>query len=148
MAQDTAAETGPLADERAEADVVGSLLLADGQQVDEILAVVAAEDLWRGAHRTIVEAVAELRRDGHPTDPTAVARRLADRGDLDAVGGHVALAELAHRVPSPASGAWYAWVVADLARRRQVQLHATAWPTRSPTASATSTRWSPTPPTA
>jgi replicative DNA helicase len=119
------AETNPLVDERAEADVVGSLLLADGQLVDEILAVVDPGDLWRGVHRTVTEAVVELRRDGYPTDPTAVARRLADRGDLDNAGGHAYLADVAHQVPSPANGAFHARVVADLARRRHVQLQAT-----------------------
>lgn len=111
----------PLADVACEIDVVGSLLLADGPQVDEILACIDPDDLWIGAHRTISEAIRDLRRDAHPTDTTAVARTLSDRGHLDHVGGHQALADLVHHVPSPASGPWYARQVADLARRRQVR---------------------------
>lgn len=122
----TDVETAPtLADPACEADVVGSLLLADTPLVDEILACCEPGDMWSGAHRTITEAVADLRRHDHPTDTTAVARHLADHGHLEHVGGHQALADLVHHVPSPASGPWYAAQVADLARRRRIRQHAT-----------------------
>lgn len=111
----------PLADPTVELDTVGSLLLAETPLVDEILACCQPGDMWVGAHRTIVEAIADLRRHGHPTDTTAVARWLADRRYLDGVGGHQALAEMVHHVPTPVSGPWYARQVADLARRRYVQ---------------------------
>ena len=121
---DPTADANPLVDEASEAEVVGSMLLADGHIIDEIAAACEPTDFWRGSHRTIAETVVELRRGGEPSDPTAVARRLDDKGQLDDAGGANNLSELAYHVATPANGAYHARTVADLARRRQVQLNA------------------------
>jgi hypothetical protein len=115
----TAVNVDHLADLAAEQAIIGACLLdTAGATRAQILAAVQPADFYRGAHRTIVETIAGLHRDGTPVDAVTVADRLAGR--LTDVGGPATLTDAISTVPSAASGLHYARIVAGLAHRRRV----------------------------
>ena len=59
--------------------------------------LVNADHYWRPAHRLIHQAITELISQGAPSDPVAVAEKLARRGELDRAGGARYLHELVGR---------------------------------------------------
>lgn len=103
----------------AEASALGAMLLCV-DAIDEVVDVIGPADFYRGAHRTIFEAVASLHDAGEPADPVTVADELDRRGHLDDVGGAAALTDLATVVPSAVTAAHYARIVADCALRRRL----------------------------
>jgi replicative DNA helicase len=103
----------------AEVSVLGSMLLSK-DAIAEVSELVGPEDFYRGAHRTIFEAVHDLYDRGEPVDLVTLADELERRGDLDGVGGAVGLADLLQRVPTAANALYYARIVAEQAMRRRL----------------------------
>ncbi len=58
-------------------------------------AAAGPENLFRPAHRIIFEAIISLTNRHIPVDPIALADTLKATGQLEAVGGHAYLTELA-----------------------------------------------------
>jgi replicative DNA helicase len=103
----------------AEVSVVGSMLLSK-DAIAEATEHVRADDFYRGAHRTMFEAALSLYDRGEPVDPVSLAEELKSLGRLDDVGGQVEIAEIVHRVPTPANAAYYARIVAAAAMKRRL----------------------------
>ncbi len=103
----------------AEVSVLGSMLLSK-DAIAEVNEVVHPEDFYRGAHRTIFEAVSDLYDRGEPVDPVTLGDELERRGTLESAGGGVAITELIDRVPTAANAVYYARIVAEQALRRRL----------------------------
>ncbi len=103
----------------AEVSVLGSMLLSR-DAIAEVLEFVGPEDFYRGAHRTMFEAIHDLYDRGEPVDPVTLADDLERRGTLGDVGGALAIAELVAKVPTAANALYYARIVADHALRRRL----------------------------
>ena len=103
----------------AEVSVIGSMLLSK-DSIPEVNEIIEAEDFYRGAHRTLYEAVCDLYDRGEPVDPVTLGDELDRRGRLESVGGVVAISDLLGRVPTAANAAYYARIVADQALRRRL----------------------------
>lgn len=103
----------------AEVSVLGSMLLSK-DAIAEVSEIVKAEDFYRGAHRTLFEAISALYDRGEPVDAVTLGDELEARGRLDSVGGVVAISDLLSRVPTAANAAYYARIVADQAVRRRL----------------------------
>lgn len=103
----------------AEVSVIGSMLLSK-DAIAEAVEHVRAEDFYRGAHRTMFEAALSLYDRGEPVDSVSLAEELKRLGRLEDVGGQVEIAEIVHRVPTPANAAYYARVVAAAAMKRRL----------------------------
>lgn len=103
----------------AEVSVLGSMLLSK-DAIAEISEVLSPQDFYRGAHRTMFEAVRDLYDAGEPVDQVTLADALESRGLLDDVGGPAAIADIAAQVPTPANGLYYARIVSDHALRRRL----------------------------
>jgi replicative DNA helicase len=103
----------------AEVSVVGSMLLSK-DAIAEVTEILIAEDFYRGAHRTMFEAIRDLYDRGEPVDPVTLADELERRGQLEDVGGAVAIADLVSRVPTSANAQYYARIVSDHALRRRL----------------------------
>jgi len=114
-----AAPRRPPHDLGAERALLGSALL-DPKMLSAILQHVAAPDLYCPDHQAILRAICELDAHGQPIDAVTVADELARRGDLERVGGAMALADILAAVPSAAHGEAYAMRVAALAARREI----------------------------
>src|SRR5947208_12634482 len=70
-----------------------------------------AEDFYRDRHRTIYEAIMRLNENADPVDVLTVSESLAQRGQLEEVGGRDVVASLAAKVPAPGSAKHYAKIV-------------------------------------
>jgi replicative DNA helicase len=103
----------------AEVSVLGSMLLSK-DAIAEVSELVGPEDFYRGAHRTIYEAIHDLYDRGEPVDLVTLADELDRRGELDGVGGAVGLADLLQRVPTAANALYYARIVSEQAMRRRL----------------------------
>lgn len=109
----------PAHDLAAEQAVIGATLLAPTAMTD-LAAALTAEDFHRPAHVILWRVLCDMHARGIPTDPIAVAARLAELGELGKVGGAPYLHTLMQVVPTAANAAHYAQVVADHAKRRTV----------------------------
>jgi replicative DNA helicase len=96
----------------AEESVLGAMMVSESTIEPVLLDVrLQAEDFYRDRHRTIYEAIIRLNEDANPVDVLTVSEALAQRGQLDGVGGRDVVASLAARVPAPGSAKHYAQIV-------------------------------------
>lgn len=105
-------------DQAAEHALLGSLMLAD------IDPYVSADDFEDESNQLIYRAIAGLRAEGKPVDPTTVRNRMGVDA-VAAIGGPAVLLDIASSVPSAYNADGYAEIVRDNARRRRVYRHAT-----------------------
>jgi replicative DNA helicase len=103
----------------AEVSVLGSMLLSKNA-IAEVVEFVGHQDFYRGAHRTMFEAIRDLYDRGEPVDSVTLADELQRRGTLDSVGGLVAITDLISQVPTAANAGYYARIVAEHALRRRL----------------------------
>ncbi|TNH24069.1 hypothetical protein FHG89_25680 [Micromonospora orduensis] len=108
---------------QAEQIVIGAAMTTV-EHADELLTLVAVDQLGTPAHRAVWRAIARLRERGEPTDPAAVANALLTADELHKVGGAVYLADCLEAVPVAAQGPHYAGIVAEAAHQRGTQLAA------------------------
>lgn len=106
-----------LYDEAAERHVLGAMMLGGTSTVIEVGGVIDETDLWRGAHRTVWDAIVGQVEDRAPCDLPAVTDRLVAQGDQDA---STLAVDAVTETPSAASAVYYARIVHDLSRRRRI----------------------------
>ena len=116
----------PPHDIKAEVCVLGSMLL-DVKAVSIAREIVDADSFYRPAHQHIYKAIAYMAdhpaRWGSP-DVVTLRAAMAERGCLEKVGGVEYLVELLN-VPQPENVGYYARIVADNARKRQLIIAST-----------------------
>jgi len=112
----------PPQDIDAERGVIGSLLHAPAK-CDDVASIVRAEDFYADANRKLFAHLLAMHEAGGRIDLLLLRERLKRLGDLEAVGGVAYLAEVAQSVPYAANWAYYARIVARLARLRAM-IHA------------------------
>ena len=96
----------------AEESVLGAMMVSESTIEPVLLDVrLHAEDFYRDRHRTIYEAIIRLNENADPVDVLTVSEALAQRGQLDEVGGRDVVASLAAKVPAPGSARHYAQIV-------------------------------------
>ncbi len=98
----------------AEEAVLGAILL-DNRALDRANEILEADDFYREAHRRIFRALHELDDRRERADVITLTECLKRRGDLEAVGGAAAIAELAERTSTAANVDLYAQIVKDKA---------------------------------
>ena len=98
----------------AEEAVLGAILL-DNRALDRANEIVQADDFYRESHRRIFRALNDLDDRRERADVITLAECLKRRGDLEAVGGAAALAELVERTATAANVDLYAQIVKDKA---------------------------------
>ncbi|WP_370324909.1 replicative DNA helicase [Euzebya sp.] len=103
----------------AEVSVLGSMLLS-ADAIAEVSELVRPEDFYRGAHRTMFEAMRDLYDKGEPVDSVTLADELQHRGKLEDVGGALAITDISAQVPTPANAVYYARIVNDRALKRRL----------------------------
>jgi replicative DNA helicase len=103
----------------AEVSVLGAALLST-TATSEAVELLRVDDFYRGAHRTVFEAIQALHADGEPADTVTVTEWLARRDRLDEVGGPAALHDLTVSTPTAANAAYYARIVRDKALLRRL----------------------------
>jgi replicative DNA helicase len=90
-----------------------SAILIDNQTLLEIVDILTAEDFYKTAHQKIFMAIADLFAVGEPVDLVTLTNKLKIRGDLEAVGGAVYLAQLVDSIPLAVNAPHYARIIRD-----------------------------------
>jgi replicative DNA helicase len=103
----------------AEESVLGSMMLS-AEAIAEVIEVLRPEDFYRGSHRKIYQTLLDIYGRGEPVDAITAAAELTRRGIMEDVGGALFIHDLVERVPTPASAAYYARIVAELAVLRRL----------------------------
>lgn len=80
-------------DIEAEQAVLATCML-NTDAADEIVISLRPENFYRGSHRIIFEAIFEMSRDGVAPDAISLADKLNAKGQLEAAGGRLYLADL------------------------------------------------------
>jgi replicative DNA helicase len=96
----------------AEQSVLGGVLL-DNDVFPGILEILAGDEFYRGAHRTIFAAAIELFERNEPCDLVTLTDVLKSGKKLEQVGGASYLASLVDRVPSAANVNHYARIIKE-----------------------------------
>jgi replicative DNA helicase len=107
---------------QAEQGVLGSLLI-DPEALSLVADVLAAEDFYRDAHRTIFAAMLALAERHQPADFLTLCDELERRGTLETVGGASAITALINLVPTSGNVVYYGRIVARTAVLRRL-IHA------------------------
>src|SRR5262249_12065251 len=103
----------------AEQSVLGGLLL-DNAAADKIGDILAAEDFYNDAHRTLYGTMMTLITENKPADVVTVADAVASIKKLDYVGGMAYIGALVDNVPTAANIRRYAEIVRDRAILRRL----------------------------
>jgi replicative DNA helicase len=103
----------------AEQAVLGSLLVQNAA-MDAIGATLRAEHFYRKAHGQVFSAIVALLERGIAADFVTVKEELTRRGELEAVGGPVYLAELSTGVPRATNVEYYARIVREKSMLRRL----------------------------
>ena len=103
----------------AEESVLGSMMLS-AEAIAAVVDIVKAEDFYRSSHQLIFEAMLSIYARGEPVDAITAVEELKRRHALDGVGGPLYVYNLVESVPTPASAAYYAHIVADHALLRRL----------------------------
>jgi replicative DNA helicase len=101
----------------AEEAVLGGILL-DNRALDRAVEILIPEDFYRESHRRIFRALIDLDLRHESADVITLTESLRRRGDLEAVGGAAAVAELVERTATAANVDLYARIVKDKATLR------------------------------
>lgn len=109
----------PPQDIESERVVIGSMLL-DEQATLECQNAVAPEDYLLPAHATLHRVIVDMRGRGEQTHPQLLAAELRRLGELERIGGEVAISRLIQSVPTAAAGLYHAEIVHDCAVRRRL----------------------------
>lgn len=108
----------------AEQSVLGGLM-QDASHFDSVAEVVGEQDFYKSGHRKIFRAMLELVEREQPLDVITLSEFLAQRDELEAMGGLDYLTDLATEVPSSANVVAYARIVRERATLRQLIAAAT-----------------------
>ncbi len=103
----------------AEESVLGAVLLSE-DAVNEVMDRVHPEDFYIPAHQAVFEAMRELFDANQAIDAVTVSEELRRRGELEKVGGIQYLTRLVDIVPSTSNVAYYAGIVEEHAKRREL----------------------------
>ncbi len=103
----------------AEQSVIGGLLL-DNERWDTVSEHVMTQDFYSRPHRLIFDGVKSILAAGKPLELITLSEYLAQREQLEDVGGFAYLADLAKNTPSAANINAYAEIVAERALVRKL----------------------------
>jgi replicative DNA helicase len=99
--------------------VVLSCCLVSSFAIIQVASRLKVSDFYREAHQSIYTRIGKLHRQGIPVDLTTL-RDSFQGGELDEVGGYGYLVDLASSIPTVSHALYYADIVADRSRRRQL----------------------------
>ena len=103
----------------AEESVIGAVLLSE-DAVNEVMDRIHPEDFYVPAHQAIYEAMRELFDGNQAIDAVTVSEVLRRKGELEKIGGVTYLAKLVDIVPSTSNVVYYADIVEEHAKRREL----------------------------
>lgn len=98
---------------------LGAMLMSR-DAISEVIPIIKEEDFYRPNNGLIFSAIKELFVRGEPVDPVTLASELDSRGHLMRVGGAGTILDLSQATPTAVNAAYYAKIVAEKSRLRQM----------------------------
>jgi len=117
---DTRFENAPSQDLHAERAVLGAMLIAHQAIADALGTGLRGREFYRPAHETIHDAIVDLYAAGDPADPITLTRKLTITGQIERCGGPSYLHALVEAAPAAANAEYYAVIVREKARLREI----------------------------
>lgn len=112
-------DTLPPNDVGAERALLGAFLI-DPEIVDSYSPKLEPDDFYFDANRRIFAALAELQNEGIGADIVVLLDKLRNNGELDAVGGEAAIAEIMGACHTTLNADRYAAIIAEKSLRRKL----------------------------
>lgn len=109
----------PPCDNEAEASVLGSILLKP-EVIKIVETVIEPEDFYSETHRYVYEGMLALEKENVPVDHVTLAHKLRQRGNLERIGGGIALSNLTDAVATTENVEHYAAIVYEKSAARKV----------------------------
>lgn len=103
----------------AEQGLLGSVLLLP-DCLDDVCPILAPCDFFDEANRRLYEELQAMHNEGRGIDVTTLIDRLKRASAFEVIGGGAYLHKIGGCVPNPAHARYYAQIVADHARRREL----------------------------
>jgi replicative DNA helicase len=103
----------------AEQALLGAILV-DPDALNDVTEIIRETDFYRHAHQLIYAAAVELFEKNEPVDIVTVSERLNDNEQLEEVGGRSYINDLALAVTTTENVAYYARLIRDKARLREL----------------------------
>lgn len=103
----------------AEQAVLGGLM-RDASRFDTVAELISPDDFFRDDHRQIYTMMERLVQGERPIDAITLVDELERNGELERVGGHAYLLDLAHNTPSAANIAAYARIIRERSTLRDL----------------------------
>jgi len=103
----------------AERTTLGSMM-RDNRVIDELLPMLHSDDFYTDAHRKIHVVILDLHSRRVPVDAVTVAEQLHNRSWVKDVGGYGYLADLWDAAPTGANARYYAGIVREKSKLRQL----------------------------
>ncbi len=103
----------------AEESVIGAVLLSE-DAVNDVMDQLDPGDFYVPAHQAIFEAIRTLFDTSQPIDVVTVSEELRRHGELEKVGGVQYLTRLVDIVPSTSNVTYYAGIVEEHSKRREL----------------------------
>jgi len=103
----------------AERAVLGSIIL-DNRAISRVRGIMLEEDFYYESHRRIYRSMIALKAKGEPIDPVTLGTNLLDSGELERVGGALALNDLLDGVATVANIEHYAKQISNKAIIRRM----------------------------
>jgi len=94
----------------AEQSVLGALLI-DKESIVKIADILRAEDFYKDSHSKIYSAILDLYSEREPIDVLSLSSRLAEKKQLENIGGRSFLTSLASSVPTASHVVHYAKII-------------------------------------
>ena len=101
----------------AERSLLGSILISQ-DAFFKVVDIVKDRDFYDPAHRLIYSAIVKLIEGQKPIDLVSLTNLLAERGELETVGGNDYIAELTSAVATASHVKHYADIVSEKSLRR------------------------------
>jgi len=108
----------------AETSLLGALLI-DKESITKIADSLKPDDFYKDGHGLIFQAILDLYEKHEPIDILSVGNRLAEKKQLDSIGGKSFLAELTSSVPNASHVESYANIIRKKSTLRKLE-HAAA----------------------
>lgn len=103
----------------AEQSVLGSIFISP-EKLIAVQEYLDVEDFYKFAHQVIFKAMLTLSARDEAIDATTIRNQLSTQGDLQNIGGLSYIAELVNSVPTSSNAEYYAKIVAEKSRLREI----------------------------
>ena len=103
----------------AEQSVLGAMML-DSRVIEDVSTELEGRDFYRSDHKAIYEQILHLDEKGDAVDVVTVSESLANRSELDKIGGLAYLSTLAKNTPNTANVKSYAKIIRERAILRRL----------------------------